>query len=85
MPQQNGVAERKNRTLVEATRCLLIQLGLPPSFWAEAISTANYVKNRCISRSIEGSTPYELWNDRLPVIRHVKIFGESIPFKQISK
>ena len=55
---------------------MLIQSGLPPSFWAEAISTANYVKNRRISRSINGFTPYELWNGRLPVIKHLKTFGE---------
>jgi len=79
-PQQNGVAERKNRTLIEAARCLLIQSGLPPSFWAEAISTANYVKNRCISRSTDGSTPYELWNGRLPVVKHLKTFGERVFF-----
>jgi len=79
-PQQNGIAERKNRTLIEAARCLLIQSGLSPSFWAEAISTANYVKNRCISRSTDGSTPYELWNGRLPVVKHLKTFGERVFF-----
>jgi len=40
-PEQNGIAERKNRTLVEMSRCLLLQFDLPPSFWAEAVSTAN--------------------------------------------
>ena len=44
-PEQNGVAERKNRTLLEATRCMLIQAGQPGSFWAEAISTANHIQN----------------------------------------
>lgn len=46
-PEQNGTAERKNRTLLEMARCLLIQSGLPSSFWAEAVSTANYIRNRC--------------------------------------
>lgn len=42
-PQQNGVAERKNRTLVEMARCMMIQSGLPASFWAEAVLTANHI------------------------------------------
>jgi len=50
-PEQNGVAERKNRTLVEMGRCMMLQSGLPPSFWAESILTANHVRNRVPSRS----------------------------------
>lgn len=50
-PEQNGVAERRNRTLVEAARCMIIQSGLPASFWAEAISTANYIRNQCVTRA----------------------------------
>lgn len=63
-PQQNGTAERKNRTLVETARCLLMDSNLPPSFWVEATATANHIRNRCISTSLEGKTPYELWNGR---------------------
>lgn len=55
--EQNG--RRRNRTLMEMTRCLLIQSSLPLSFWGEAINTANYVRNRCPSRSLEGRTSYE--------------------------
>ncbi|KAH0809106.1 hypothetical protein GEV33_013683 [Tenebrio molitor] len=51
-PQQNGVAERKNRSLEETARCLRIQSGFPASFWAEAILTANHIRNRCPSRSL---------------------------------
>lgn len=46
-PEQNGIAERKNQTLLKMTRCLLIRSDLPSSFWAEAVSTANYIRNRC--------------------------------------
>ena len=74
-PQQNGVAERKNRTLADMSRCLMIQSGLPPSFWAEATATANYIRNRCPSRSIEGKTPFEKWYGKIPNIKHLKIFG----------
>lgn len=58
-PQQNGVAERKNRTLVESARCMVLESGIPPSFWAEAINAANYVKNRCTTKGSPGGTPYE--------------------------
>lgn len=74
-PQQNGVSERKNRTLVEMARCMIIQSGLPPSFWAEAICCANYIRNRCPSRSLEGKTPFELWKRKLPNMKHFQIFG----------
>jgi len=57
-PQQSGVAERKNRT-VEAARCMLIQSKLLPSFWAEAIATANYVRNCCITKSLDSGAPFE--------------------------
>lgn len=50
-PAQNGVAERKNRVLQEMTRCFLIEAGLPQVFWAEAVNTACYIRNRCPSRA----------------------------------
>lgn len=75
-PQQNGVAERKNRTLMEMARCLLIQSGLPNSFWAEAVRTACYLRNRCVSRSLDGKTPYELWWSKKPDVAHLRRFGE---------
>jgi len=74
-PQQNGVAERKNRTLVEAARCMMIQSKLPPSFWAEAIATANYIRNRCITKSLDSGTPFEKWTGRRPNIHHLQKFG----------
>lgn len=74
-PEQNGVAERKNRTLVEAARCLLIQSELPRSFWAEAISTANYVQNRCVTKSLGSGTPFEKWIGHRPNVAHLRTFG----------
>ncbi|GJY21175.1 retrovirus-related pol polyprotein from transposon TNT 1-94 [Tanacetum coccineum] len=61
-PQQNGVAERMNRTLMDKVRCLLIQSGLPKTFWAEATCTAAYLINRSPSRAIEKKTPMEMWS-----------------------
>jgi transposase InsO family protein len=57
-PEQNGISERKNRTLLDMARCLLIESGLPSSFWAEAVNTANYLRNRCPSKSLNGKIPY---------------------------
>uniref|UniRef100_A0ABD2WA73 Integrase catalytic domain-containing protein n=1 Tax=Trichogramma kaykai TaxID=54128 RepID=A0ABD2WA73_9HYME len=76
-PQQNGLAERKNRTLVETASCLLTQSGLPKSFWAEAIMTANYIRNRCYTNTI-GCTPYEKWTGRKPDVSHMRPFGEKV-------
>ncbi|XP_076395897.1 uncharacterized protein LOC105663718 [Megachile rotundata] len=63
IPEQNGIAECKNRTLIERARCLLAQSGLPTYFWAEAINTSNYIRNRCITKILNEHTPYELWKD----------------------
>ncbi|GJS41592.1 ribonuclease H-like domain-containing protein [Tanacetum coccineum] len=59
-PQQNGVAERKNRTLIEAARTMLADSFLPNTFWAEAVSTACYVLNRVLVTKPHNKTPYEL-------------------------
>lgn len=67
-PEQNGKAERMNRTLLDTTRCLLFQADLPQKFWAEAVNTANYVCNRLPSNSLNRKTPYELWNGVAPDI-----------------
>lgn len=74
-PQQNGVSERKNRTLMNTARYLLIQANLPDYMWAEAINTANYLRNRCPISSLNGKTPYEAWYDKLPEVNHLKEFG----------
>lgn len=77
-PQQNGVAERKNRTLVETARCLLAQSNLPAHFWGEALNTANYLRNRCISKSLNGDTPYKLWKGKIPDASHLRSFGSKV-------
>jgi hypothetical protein len=74
-PEQNGIAERKNRTLLDMARCLMLQSGLPPSFWAEAVNTANYIRNRCPSKSLGGRTPYEVWTGKKPNVSHFREFG----------
>jgi hypothetical protein len=74
-PQQNGVAERKNRSLVETARCLMIQSGLSASFWAEAILTANHIRNRCPSRSLGGEIPFKMWTRRTLIVSYFRKFG----------
>lgn len=77
-PQQNGVAERRNRTLVEMARCLLLQSGLPQRFWAEAVNTANHIRNRCPSKSINGRTPFEMLTGNTPDVKYFREFGQHV-------
>lgn len=74
-PQQNGIAERMNRTLVEMARCLLSQANLSNEFWAEAVSTAAYIRNRCPTKVLGNMTPFESWFGRKPNVSHFKTFG----------
>nr|GEW25494.1 hypothetical protein [Tanacetum cinerariifolium] len=74
-PDQNGVVERQNRTLVEGARTMLSALKLPLFFWAEAIAAACYTQNRSIIVLTHGKTPYHIINDRKPSIKHIHIFG----------
>ncbi|GJX83002.1 putative ribonuclease H-like domain-containing protein [Tanacetum coccineum] len=72
---QNGVAERKNRTLIEAARTMLADSKLPTMFWTEAVSTACYVLNRVSITNPHNKTPYELISGKVPQIGHLKPFG----------
>ncbi|GJT68481.1 putative ribonuclease H-like domain-containing protein [Tanacetum coccineum] len=74
-PQQNGVAERKNRTLIEAARTMLADSFLPNTFWAEAVSTACYVLNRVLVTKPHNKTPYELVTGKIPIISYIRPFG----------
>ncbi|GKB78226.1 putative ribonuclease H-like domain-containing protein [Tanacetum coccineum] len=73
-PQQNGVAERKNRTLIEAARTMLADSKLPIIFWAKAVNTACYVQNRVLVIKPHNKTPYELFNGRPPTIGFMRPF-----------
>ncbi|KAJ9547172.1 hypothetical protein OSB04_019715 [Centaurea solstitialis] len=74
-PQQNGVAERRNRTLIEAARSMLSEANLATHFWAEAVNTACYTQNRSLIVKRFRRTPYELFRNRKPSIEHLHIFG----------
>nr|GFA82773.1 hypothetical protein [Tanacetum cinerariifolium] len=73
-PQQNGVVERRNRTLVEAARTMLTFGNLPSFLWAEAIATACFTQNRSIIHKHFNKTPYELMNKRKPNIKFFRMF-----------
>ncbi|GJY02248.1 putative ribonuclease H-like domain-containing protein [Tanacetum coccineum] len=74
-PQQNGVAERRNRTLIEAARTMLADSKLPTTFWAEAVNTACYVQNRVLVVKPHNKTPYELFRGRTPALSFMRPFG----------
>ena len=72
--QQNGVVERKNRTLQEMARTMLNENNLPKYFWTEAVNTSCYVLNRILLRPILKKTPYDLWKNKKPNISYFKVF-----------
>ena len=71
-PQQNGVAERRNRTLMDMVRSMLSNSTLPLSLWMYALKTAIYLLNRVPSKAVP-KTPFELWTRRKPSLRHLHI------------
>ena len=74
-PEQNGVAERLNRTLMEGVRTMLVDSKLPRRFWAEALSTMVYIRNRSPTKALAGITPHEAWSGYKPRVDHLRIFG----------
>ncbi|RVW30669.1 Retrovirus-related Pol polyprotein from transposon TNT 1-94 [Vitis vinifera] len=86
-PSQNGVAERRNRTLKDMVRSMISHSTLPESLWGEAIKTAVYILNRVPSKAV-AKTPYELWTSKKPSIRHLHVWGcpaEARPYKPNEK
>ncbi|GJU66222.1 retrovirus-related pol polyprotein from transposon TNT 1-94 [Tanacetum coccineum] len=74
-PQQNGVVERRNRTLMEAARTMLIFAKAPLFLWAEAVATACYTLNRSLVHTLHGKTYYELLNGKQPNLQYFRVFG----------
>ena len=74
-PQQNGVVEWKNRTLVEMARTMFDEHRTPRKYWAEAVNTACYVSNRIFLHSFIHKTSYELQFGRQPHVDHLRVFG----------
>ena len=74
-PQQNGLSERKNRSLLNMARSMLQLAGLSHKFWEEAVGTACYIQNRGFHRSLGMTTPFELWHGHKPNLDNLRIFG----------
>ena len=88
-PQQNGVVERRNRTMVAMARSLLKEMQLPSFFWGEAIRHAIYLLNRLPTRALSEQTPHEVWTGVKPSLGHIRVFGctahMKIPSNQVRK
>eukprot|EP00253_Pinus_taeda_P025753 PITA_25753 len=74
-PQQNGVAERKNRTIMDMARSMLKAKHLPNDYWAEAINCAAYILNKCPTKAVMNKVPEEAWSGRKQGVTHMKVFG----------
>ncbi|MCO5570400.1 hypothetical protein L7F22_024121 [Adiantum nelumboides] len=74
-PSQNGVVERKNRTIMELARAMLAHASLPRSYWAEACNTAVYIQNRSPTHALQDMTPFQAYYGRKPTVSHFRVFG----------
>ena len=83
-PAQNGVSERMNRTIVETALSMMSQSKMPMEFWAEAVNTAVYLRNRSPTTTLNGITPFEALFNRKPDVSHLRVFG-CLAFAHIPK
>ncbi|KAK2407959.1 putative mitochondrial protein [Trifolium repens] len=74
-PQQNGVAERKNRTIMNMVRSMMVKRGIPKTFWAEAVNWSVHILNRSPTLAVKNITPQEAWSNVRPSVDHFKNFG----------
>jgi len=74
IPQHNGVSERRNRTLMDMVRSMLSNSCLPVSLWMYALKAVMYLLNKVPSKAIQ-KTPFELWTNRKPSLRHMHVWG----------
>jgi hypothetical protein len=74
-PQENGVSERKNQTVMEMAKSMLHEKGLPKSFYAEVVYMVVYLMNRCPTKVAWNKTPFKTWSGRKASIKHLKVFG----------
>eukprot|EP00253_Pinus_taeda_P026028 PITA_26028 len=74
-PQQNGVAERKNRTIMDMAKSMLKEKHLPNDYWAEVVHCATYILNRCPKKAVMNRVPKEAWSGRKQRVTHMKVFG----------
>ena len=74
-PQQNGVVERQNQTMVGMARSMMKAKSIPARFWGEAVTTAVFILNRTPTKALKGVTPFEAWYGRKPSVSFLRTFG----------
>ena len=74
-PQQNGVSERRNRYIMEMSRCMLHEKNLPKNFWAEAANMVVFLQNKLPKKVVKDQTPFEAWYGYKPSLKFLKVFG----------
>lgn len=74
-PQQNGVSERKNRTIMNAVRAILNERNVPKVFWPKAVKWCVHVQNRSPTSAVENKTPEEAWSNMKPSMNYFRVFG----------
>lgn len=77
-PEQNGIAESLIRTLIESASCLMIQAGLPPISWAEAVNTVNFIHNRSPVSKLDGKSPFQVWHRSTAAVGNAKRFRNEV-------
>jgi hypothetical protein len=81
-PQQNGVVERKNKTIQEMARTMLMDSKLTDIFWTQAVHTTIHIQNIVMLRNKIDKTPYELWKGRPTNVKHFRVFGRKCYIKR---
>lgn len=81
-PQQNRVVERKNRSILDVSRKMMMEANLPHIYWREAVRTMVYTFNKVHIKGETGKTPYELWFGNTPIVKYFKIFGSKCYIKR---
>ncbi|WVZ25754.1 hypothetical protein V8G54_004298 [Vigna mungo] len=82
-PQHNGLAERRNRSIMNMVRCMIKEKNVPRDLWGEAVATSVYILNRCTTKRMPGSVPHAKWSGTKCLVKHFKIFG-SLAFNHIA-
>eukprot|EP00253_Pinus_taeda_P015860 PITA_15860 len=80
IPEQNGVAKRKNRSIIEATHAMLHDQGLPKFLWGEVANTTVYIQNQCPHQALDSKTLEEVFTGKKPDVSHFRMFGSPIYF-----
>ncbi|KZC14396.1 Copia protein [Dufourea novaeangliae] len=74
----NGTAERFNRTIMDMSRCVLDEARVHRRFWPEVVCAAAYLKNRVLANTVDKKTPYEIFFDKKPSVKHLRLYGSRV-------